>query len=367
MDRAVFWKRIERLRSFLSDKGIDSAWIRSPENRRYLSGFRAKDLFLIESSGSLVIGKDHTILVTDPRYEIEAKDEVPDFDIKILKNDQIKEFCKLLMELNVKTVAFEKDYVSYGIYKKMKCEFKKANYNLELIPMPEILKEMRQVKDPQEIEAIKRSAKMILEIMKELRKQIKPGITERELAFKVHELSYYMGAEDLAFPPIVASGKNSALPHAVPTEKEIRKKEPIIIDIGVQVDGYCSDITRTFFIDGADLEFEKIYSTVETAKNKAIEEAKPGIKACELDKIARDIIEEAGYGRYFSHGLGHGVGLSVHESPSIYKTDSTTLTAGMVITIEPGIYIPGKGGVRIEEMIVIKEDKCEVLTKGQYQ
>ncbi len=363
MDRSIFWKRIAAVRSFLSKEGIDAVWIKGPENRRYLSGFKAQDTLITESAGSLLIGKDFAVFLTDPRYELEAKESVSDFELRILKNDQLKDFCKTVMELEIKRLGFEKEYVTYGTYAGIKEKFKEAGYEIELIPISGIVEEMRKIKDDYEIEAMKRSAKMILQIMDELKDHIKVGITEKELCFKVYELAFRYGAEDLSFPPIVASGPNSALPHALPTSKRIEKHEPIVIDIGVKVDGYCSDITRTFFVAGADPEFKKIYSIVEDAQKKAIEKAKAGIKAKDLDKIARSVIEEAGYGKYFNHGLGHGVGLSVHEAPRISKTDSTILKPNMVVTIEPGVYLPNKGGVRLEEMIIIKEDGSEIITK----
>ena len=363
MDRSIFQKRIARLRSFFSKEGLDSMWIKSSENRRYISGFKVQDILITESAGSLLIGKDFTVFLTDPRYELEAKESVSDFDIRILRNNQLKDFCKTVTELNIKRLGFEKEYLSYGTYMKIKDEFKRIGYEIELIPVSGIVEKMRQIKDSYEIKMIKKSADMILHIMEELKEYIKPGVTERDLCFKVYELAFKYGAEDLAFPPIIASGPNSALPHAVPTEKKIKEHEVVIVDIGVKVDGYCSDITRTFFVGKADSELEKIYSLVRDAQRKAIEEAKAGIKASDLDKTARKIIEDAGYGDYFSHGLGHGVGLSVHEAPSISKIDSTVLAPGMVITIEPGIYIPNKGGVRLEEMILIKEDGSEVITE----
>ncbi len=363
MDRSIFWERIAHLRSFFSKEGIDSVWIKSPENRRYLSGFRAQDTLITESAGSLLIGKKFAVFLTDPRYELEAKETVPDFELRILRNDQIKDFCKTVMDFEIKRLGFEKEYVTYGAYVEIKEKFKSIGYEIELIPISGIIEEMRQVKDQYEIEALRKSADMILCIMEELKGDIKIGITEKELCFKVYELAFKYGAEDLAFPPIVASGSNSALPHAIPTSKKINNNEPVIVDIGVKVDGYCSDITRTFFIGKADSELEKIYSIVEEAQKKAIDKAKAGMKASELDSIARKEIEDAGYGNYFTHGLGHGVGLSVHEAPRISKTDLTVLKPGMVITIEPGIYIPNKGGVRLEEMILIKEDGSEVITK----
>ena len=364
MNRNIFWDRIAGLRSFFSEKGLDSVWITGPENRRYLSGFKAQDTLMTESSGSLLLGKDYAILITDPRYQLEAKEDVPDFELKIIKNDQVKGICQIMIDAGIKIVGFEEDYVSCGLYNKIQEEFKKLGYKIELIPLNNVVEKMREIKDNYEIMTIKESADMVCNIMEDLKKSLKSGITEKDLAFKVKELAHMAGAEDLSFPPIVASGRNGALPHAVPSKKPLLPDEPIIVDIGVKLNGYCSDITRTLFMGELESEFKEIYSVVKEAQSCAIEAAKAGIKSSELDSTARTVIEKAGYGDYFTHGLGHGVGLAVHERPRISKTDSTVLRAGMVITIEPGIYIPDKGGVRLEEMVLIKEDGCEVITKG---
>ena len=362
VERDLFLSRIAKLRSFFSEKGLDSLWIKGSENRRYLSGFKPEDIILTESAGSLLVGKDFEILLTDPRYELEAKETLSYLEIKILKNNLIKEFCDVIMEKGIKKLGFEQNYVSYGDYAKIKKELQNRRYEIELIPLEDTIEQMRKIKDSYEIAKIKESARIAARIMDELKKYLKPGVTEKEIAFKVQELAYLLGADSLSFPPIVASGPNSALPHAVPTERRIKENEPVIIDIGVKVDGYCSDITRTYFINGAKGEFEEIYSIVKTAQKKAMESAKEGIRSNELDRIARSIIEDKGYGRYFSHGLGHGVGLSVHEDPRISKIDNTVLKSNMVVTIEPGIYLPKKGGVRIEDMIIIQKNKCEVIT-----
>ncbi len=359
--RDVFWKRISRLRTVFSKKGLDALWILGPENRRYLSGFSASDIHITESSGSLLIGKDYAFLITDPRYEIQAKEEVPDFEIKLVKDDILDQICRIISETGAKKIGFEENYLSYGTYRKIK-----EKVSLELIPVEGIVEELRRIKEGCEIELIKKAAKMASEIMDEVISWIRPGISEKEVELRIRELAYRKGAEDLSFQPIVASGKNSALPHASPSEKKLLPHEPIIIDMGVKVEGYCSDITRTVFIDGPDEEFRKIYSVVDEAKKKAISFVKPGMRTDKLDGIARDVIKGAGFGDFFTHGLGHGVGLAVHEAPRISRSDPTILEQGMVITIEPGIYLPGKGGVRIEEMVIVEEGGHEIITKTEY-
>ena len=191
--------------------------------------------------------------------------------------------------------------------------------------------------------------------------ELGPGITEKELAWSLEQAMRQMGAEAVAFPPIVASGPNAALPHAVPTDRTLKEGEPILFDWGARLNGYCSDISRTLVLGKPDKTFKKIYQTVLDAQRKAVGLIKPGISTQEVDKIARDHIADMGYGDYFGHGLGHGVGLATHERPHLSPIRPTTLEAGMVTTVEPGIYIPGWGGVRLENMVVANVDGANVL------
>jgi len=192
-----------------------------------------------------------------------------------------------------------------------------------------------------------------------------PGQIEKDIAWKIETLIREQGADGASFPPIVASGPNGALPHAVPTGRRIRKSEPIILDVGAKVDGYCSDMTRTVFLGNPPEDFKEIYKIVRKAQLLALESVKPGMKTDEVDFIARDVIKNAGYGDFFGHSLGHGIGMAPHEKPSVGPLKSEVLREGMVFTIEPGIYIPGKGGIRLEEMVVLQENSAEVLTKNR--
>jgi len=201
VNRNIFWDRIAGLRSFFSEKGLDSVWITGPENRRYLSGFKAQDTLMTESSGSLLLGKDYAILITDPRYQLEAKEDVPDFELKIIKNDQVKGICQIMIDAGIKIVGFEEDYVSCGLYNKIQEEFKKLGYKIELIPLNNVVEKMREIKDNYEIMTIKESADMVCNIMEDLKKSLKSGITEKDLAFKAQELAHIAGVENLSFPP----------------------------------------------------------------------------------------------------------------------------------------------------------------------
>jgi Xaa-Pro aminopeptidase len=210
------------------------------------------------------------------------------------------------------------------------------------------------------------SADLMSEILGEVISALEPGRTEREVAWEIEGLVREARAEGLAFPPIIASGPNSALPHAVYTDRKIRAREPIIMDVGIKMDGYCSDMTRTIFLETPGPKFRRIYRTVREAQLSALQEIRPGIESTHPDSIARRIIKDAGFGDYFGHALGHGVGLATHERPRLGPEKPIKLEKGMVVTIEPGIYLPGKGGVRLEEMVVIARDGARILTKDRH-
>jgi len=195
--------------------------------------------------------------------------------------------------------------------------------------------------------------------------ELTPGQVEKGIAWKIETLIREQGADGAAFPPIVASGPNSALPHAVPTERRIEKGEPIILDVGAKIDGYCSDMTRTVFLGNPTSDFKEIYKVVREAQVFALESVRPGMKSDEADSIARDVIKNAGFGDFFGHSLGHGIGMAPHERPSIGPLKPEVLKEGMVFTVEPGIYIPGKGGVRLEEMVLLEGDGARILTTNK--
>jgi Xaa-Pro aminopeptidase len=223
---------------------------------------------------------------------------------------------------------------------------------------------MREVKDSEELKALEASADLISEILDEVISGLRPGLTEEDVAWQIQGLVHESLAESLSFPAIVASGPNGALPHAVPTQRKLRNKEPVVLDVGVKLNGYCSDITRTVFLGEPAPEFRKIYQIVRQAQVTALGEVKPGVDSNHPDAVARQVITNEGFGEYFGHALGHGVGLATHEGPRLGPRDPVKLTKGMVVTVEPGIYIPGKGGVRLEEMVVIEENGSRVLTKA---
>jgi Xaa-Pro aminopeptidase len=366
MKASSFRKRITFLREELDRLPVDTLWILQPENRRYLSGFKATDGQLTESSGSLLITKEESLLVTDSRYTTEAEHEAVDFEVVTLKRGFVEGIPNLLSRLGTKNLGFEENHVTWGTHRELSRTFRKLSPSLRLTPLKGLVENMREVKDADEIRVMEASAVLMSRILSEIIDTLKPGTTERKVAWQIENLAREGGAEGLAFPSIVASGPNSALPHAVPTDRKIRTREPITLDVGVKLDGYCCDMTRTVFIGGTTPKFKRIYETVRRAQLAALEDIRPGVKSILPDSTARDLIRDAGFGDFFGHSLGHGVGLATHERPRLGPEKPVTLKEGMVVTDEPGIYIPGEGGVRLEEMVVIEKKGARVLTKDRH-
>jgi Xaa-Pro aminopeptidase len=364
MSKSAFQKRLTALRENMKPGSPDTLWIIQPENRRYLSGFKASDPQLNESSGSLLINRKRAFLITDSRYTIEAQIQAPDFEVITLKKDLLTDLSGLLSRLKTKTLGFEGDHLTWDLHRELTKRLKALKSPIRTAPMAGIIGKMREIKDRNEIKAMKASADIMSAVLDEVLYGLEPGLTEIEIAREIEGLARDAGAEGMAFPPIVASGPNAALPHAVPTGRKIRPKDPIIFDVGVKLNGYCSDMTRTIFLKSPDPRFKEIYRIVRRAQLAALEYVRPGEDSTKPDSIARDIIIEAGFGDYFGHSLGHGVGLATHEAPRLSTRNPVELQEGMVVTVEPGIYIPGRGGVRLEEMVVIEKDGPRILTEN---
>jgi Xaa-Pro aminopeptidase len=365
-EKSPFLHRIRLLRERLDRVPFDTLWVLQPENRRYLSGFKATDGQLTESSGSLLISKDKLILVTDSRYTTEAKNEAVDFDVITLKKGFTESFPEIVSNLGTRVLGFDENHLTWGVHRELAKKFRKLSRPIRLTPVKGLVERMREIKDQNEIRSMSAASDLMAEILTEVFKKLKPGKKEKEIAWEIEGLAREGGADGLAFPSIVASGPNSALPHAVPTDRKIRKKEPITFDVGVKIDGYSCDMTRTVFLDGATPKFKKIYKTVREAQLAALKQIRPGVKSTVPDSIARQVIRDAGFGDYFGHSLGHGVGLATHEGPRLGPEKPVELKEGMVVTDEPGIYIPGLGGVRLEEMVVIEKNGARVLTKDDH-
>jgi len=357
--------RIADLRKKMTDEDIDTFLVLIEENRRYLSGFTGEDTQFDESAGGLLITPDARLLATDSRFEIQAKQECPGYDVAVYQKGLVKELPVLLTKLKTKRLGFESRRMAYEIYSKISKELAENGAHIELIPFTEMAESLRLVKNEEEIEAIKASVCLAESAFKEFIKTVHSGVLETDAAWALEKQMRQGGAQALSFPVIAASGPNSALPHAIPGKRGFKEADPLLFDWGAKLNGYCSDMTRTVFLGDPAEEFKKIYNIVYDAQQKAISAIKPGMTTREVDAVARDHIENNGYKGYFGHGLGHGVGLAVHESPSLSPVAERekTLSENMVFTVEPGIYIPDKGGVRLENMVVVRRDGAEVLNQ----
>ena len=345
--------RVAALRELLTENKLDGVIVYSSENRRYLSGFTG-------STGFVVIGKGNMDFVTDFRYKEQAGTQCKGYNVVIHNNNLMGKLVESIKNSKIKRLGIEEDFMTVGFFE----EIKKALPGIEMLPARSIFAKLRIKKDETEIENIRKAAAIADCGFKHLLSFIKLGMSEMEVA---SELEYYMkkkGASGLSFDTIAASRIRASLPHGIASEKIIEKDEFLTLDFGCVYNGYCSDMTRTVFIGKATEKHRKIYEVVLKAQIEALKAIKPGVTGKYVDKVARDIISNEGYGEYFGHGLGHGVGLAVHEDPRLSMLGENILEAGMIVTDEPGIYIPGFGGVRIEDLVLVTENGAESLSKS---
>lgn len=353
-------RRIKKLQNNLKRKKIDALLVSQPENRHYLTGYRGGDHGIGETSGVLIIPSSGSIyLLTDFRYKIQAEKDVPWATVVIYKRGLLKLLGKLLPDLNVKNLGFESHYTLFSFAEEMRPALKKKG--VSLTPTKGLIEKMRIVKDEEEIALIRASVHLNEEVFQEIAPAISKAQSEIEVALAIESLMRRKGAESVSFNSIVASGKNSALPHAVPGKNRIKQNKALTIDMGLILKSYCSDMTRTFVPGKASKKYISLHRLVRKAQLAGMAAVRAGISGREVDKKARRIIADAGYGSYFGHGLGHGVGLAVHEAPRLSPLANQKLRAGMIVTVEPGIYLPGWGGIRLENMVVVREDGCENL------
>lgn len=341
--------RTKAIADSLELKGIDGILISQITNVRYLTGFKG-------SSGCVLITKKNRIFCTDPRYEEQAKQEIKGFDILIEKEERLKTVIEKAKLLGIKTLGFESS-ASYHFYRSL---LKKG---IKIKAVSNFIEDMRKIKDADELAWIRKAVTRAENAFLKAKESIRPGFTERQVALRLEENLKKEGCYSIPFDIIVASGQNSALPHAKPTEKKIKPGDLVVVDWGGEAGGYFSDMTRSFLIKGKDISRKKeIYETVLQANTQAIQSVAAGLSSRMVDKAARDSIKKAGYADFFGHGTGHGVGLDVHELPRISRLGRESVKPGMVFTIEPGVYIPGIGGVRIEDMVLVEKSGCRVLT-----
>ena len=359
-------QRLHGLRNELTVTQTDTLIIFSDENRRYLSGFTGVDGGYDESAGVLIITLDHLLLATDSRFETQAAQEAEGYEIYCYKKGLAVELPGLLEKLGSKVIGVESARLTHALYDKMIKETQQAGLECRFESQDDILKHIRTQKDDDEIKIMKKALAIAETSFLELRTMIHPGMAEKKAAWLLEKFMRQNGADALSFPVIAASGKNSALPHAIPGDRVFLEGEPLLFDFGAKWGGYCSDTTRTLVIGAPDDTFKEAYSVLNTAQQMAIDAIVPGMKCSDIDKIAREHINQSRFKNTFGHGLGHGVGLAIHEAPRLSSMDDSLLEPGMVVTVEPGIYLPQWGGIRLENMILVTENGAEVLNTMGY-
>ncbi|MFE4711097.1 MULTISPECIES: Xaa-Pro peptidase family protein [Paenibacillus] len=344
-------KRVSKLRKALLDQGLDAILITSDINRRYLSGFTG-------SSGYVLVTGDEAYLLTDFRYMTQAADQSNGLKVVEHASKFLDTVRELLPAGNNVRIGFEQDQVAYSAYTAYAEALKPA----ELVPVSKAVENLRTYKDEEELAVMRRAGALADDTFRHILNVIKPGMTERDVDL---EMEFYMrthGATSSSFDTIVASGERSSMPHGVASSRVIKGNEFITLDFGALLDGYCSDLTRTIALGSPDPKLKEIYDIVLEAQLHTLANIKPGMTGRECDALARDIITRYGYGEQFGHSTGHGLGMEVHEWPRLSKLSDEIMEPGMVVTVEPGIYLPGLGGVRIEDDVVITESGISLLT-----
>lgn len=352
-------KEIEK--GLLQSLEIDALILTGAANMRYMSGFTGE--------GYVYLSKNCRMVVTDSRYTIATKAECADFEVYEWGRDGY--YAKLVERMQqdrVKKLGFEDQVMTVSSYERMKEELAKAGLSeVEFVPVKGHVNGLRAVKTAEEQERIRQAEAIGDRAFAKIVRKLKSGMTEKQVAAL---LEFYMkeeGAEGLSFETIAASGLHSAMPHAIPTDKVLEEGDFLTMDFGCLYQGYCSDMTRTVVIGKANDRQKELYDTVLRAQQTALAGIRPGMTGKEIDALAREVIKKAGYGEYFGHSLGHSVGLEIHESPNFSSKEERVIEPGMVITVEPGIYIEGFGGVRIEDVVIITEEGCENITHSPKQ
>jgi Xaa-Pro aminopeptidase len=344
-------RRIQRLREEMAAKGVEALLISHPVNRRYMTGFTGT------AGVALLTGKE-ALFITDFRYVVQVKEQCPDWTLVRQEGDIFADVAACCKKLGIQQLAFEQDHLTYAQVAKLKEQLD----SIRLVPVSGLIEKLRLVKEPEELLLIKEAAKIADRAFEQILQEIRPGMTEKEVALRLEVIMREHGATSSSFDTIVASGWRSALPHGVASDKVIEKGDLVTLDFGAYYQGYASDITRTVMMGKPTAKQKEIYQIVLEANKKAIAGVQPGKTGKEVDAIARNYIKEHGYGEYFGHSTGHGLGMEVHEKPLVSTRGEEALVPGMVITIEPGIYIPDLGGVRIEDDLIVTESGYENIT-----
>jgi len=352
-------RRLQRLRDVLHTEQLDGLLVTNSANRRYLSGFTG-------SAGSLLVTVDRALLVSDFRYREQALFEAPAFEVQLLPSGVplAKHLSMLLDELQVGRLGLEAGHVTVADYAEWQNELTSTKISTVLTPTQGLVEQLRQTKDAGEQAVLRRAVAITDEALAAVRSLLRPTMREREVAWELEKAMRERGADGTAFEIIVASGANAAKPHARAGDEQLGIGRPIVIDCGARLDGYHADMTRTLILGEPDEQFWSVYNTVLDAQQNAAAAIRAGMTGQQADALARERITAAGFGEAFGHGLGHGVGLAIHEGPWLRQTSSDTLPVGAVCSIEPGIYLPGWGGVRIEDLVLLTDTGVDVLTQS---
>ncbi|NMA90257.1 MAG: aminopeptidase P family protein [Amphibacillus sp.] len=347
--------KLTKFRQALVEHNLDGLIVTNAYNRRYLTGFTG-------TAGIALITKDEQLFITDFRYTEQAAEQAVGFEIIQHKQSIVQELSEQIKKRSLKTVGFEQDDISFATYQ----QYKEA-ISAELVPTSQIVEEIRMIKTDEELQIMYKAAEIADLAYEHVLKTVEPGMTEIEVSNMLEFEMRKHGATESSFDIIVASGYRSALPHGVASDKRIAEGELVTLDFGALYNGYCSDLTRTFAVGEISEQLHKIYDTVLQAHLNALGRIKAGMTGQEADALARNYIKDKGFGEYFGHGTGHGLGLEVHEEPRLSPTGKMVLRENMVVTVEPGIYIPNVGGCRIEDDIVITTEGNKSLNKAPKQ
>jgi len=343
--------RAARVADQLRERELEALVVTELVNVRYLTGFTG-------SSGAAVVGPERRTFITDFRYLSQAAEQVPDWDREIASNDLLAGVARVLGD-DARRVGFDDVHLPVKSYERLR---EMLGDEVELVPAGGLVEDLRAVKDAEEVERIRAAARLADDALRDVLERGLAGRTERDVALDLEFTQRRLGAEAVSFPPIVAAAAHGALPHASPRDEVIPEGTLVVVDWGCKLDGYASDCTRTFATGELDVRDREVYDLVARAQEEALAAVRPGPTGRDVDAVARDIINAAGHAEHFGHGLGHGVGLDVHEGPRLATTSTAVLEAGNVVTVEPGVYVPGAVGVRIEDLVVITSDGHDVLS-----
>ena len=353
--------RLERLRGALEGQHLDGLLLSQPESRYYLSGYAGHDLPPRDSAGYLLVTADKALLLTDPRTAEQAQHEAPAYEVLIYSGKSGPHaVAETAGKLGLRRLGFESIHLPYAIWDEIRLGLPTA---AEFEPVGGLVDNLRVIKDADELSRLQEAIDVVDRCLADVLARLEPGLTERQVARMV-EAYLSEHADGPSFPPIVASGPHASIPHAVPSDRRINAGEAVKVDIGARASGYCSDMTRTVCLgQPQDSRLTELHALVLEANRRAEAEVRPGMTGREADSLAREVIARAGHGDAFTHGLGHGIGLEVHERPSLSQSrGDELLRPGMVFSIEPGVYLPGWGGVRIEDLVVLEDAGARVLT-----